>query len=400
MIIETVGEGAERASKHDMRATIPITKFAPPERIPIAMVRRQAESIAAMPLTASMLNSMLNFVFIVNQQRQIVFASRNCRHLLPAGAPADPIGLRLGEALGCVHCGENAVGCGTTEFCRECGMVKAALASLAGRRDVQECRVTRILQCGSEEALDLLVCGTPFSLDGERYAVLSVADISHEKRRRALERIFFHDVLNVAGGLSALAEMLKDTVSNELRADMQLLRDGLDEVLDCVQAQKELAAAESDELPVNPRRLNPATVLQGVVQLFRKHVLARERRIEISPALTTAEIVCDASLLRRVLDNLVKNALEATPTGQTVTVGCEDTAAGIRFWVHNVEVMSSVVRAQVFQRSFSTKGAGRGLGTYSVRLLAQRYLGASVGFTSEPGCGTRFFLTLPKATQS
>lgn len=379
-----------------MQGTIPITSFAPAERVPIEIVRRQAASIGATPLTTGMLNSMLNYVFIVNQQRQIVFASRNSRQLAPGNTEADLVGLRPGEALGCVHSGKNPAGCGTSVFCQECGMANAALASLAGRRDVQECHLTRVMQCG-EQALDLLVCGTPFQHGGEVYSVLSVADISHEKRRQALERIFFHDVLNLAGGLTALADLLKESVPGELHEDMELLRDGLGEMLDQVEAQKQLAAAESNDLPVDREKLNPAEVLQSVVQLYRKHILARERRIEIAPDLVTTEVICDRVLLRRVLGNLLKNALEATQPGQSVTAGCEEEDGRIRLWVHNAAVMPPAVQLQVFNRSFSTKGPGRGLGTYSVKLLSEQYLGGEVVFTSEIGHGTKFVVSLPKA---
>ena len=36
--------------------------------------------------------------------------------------------------------------------------------------------------------------------------------------------------------------------------------------------------------------------------------------------------------------------------------------------------MPDEVKAQIFERSFSTKGRGRGIGTYSIKLLTERYL--------------------------
>jgi signal transduction histidine kinase len=57
--------------------------------------------------------------------------------------------------------------------------------------------------------------------------------------------------------------------------------------------------------------------------------------------------------------------------------------------------MPSSVQRQVFNRSFSTKGAGRGLGTYSVKLLTERYLKGKAGFTSSEADGTTFFVILP-----
>jgi hypothetical protein len=58
--------------------------------------------------------------------------------------------------------------------------------------------------------------------------------------------------------------------------------------------------------------------------------------------------------------------------------------------------MPEVVRRQVFRRSFSTKSpVGRGIGTYSAKLITERYLGGSLTFTSSEEQGTTFAVTLP-----
>lgn len=378
-----------------MSSTIPITEFAPAERVPIEVVRRQAAAITETPLTAELLNAVLNYVFILNPQRQIVFATRNWQDLLPERKPEDLLGLRPGEALGCLHATERESGCGTTVFCQECGAVKAVLCSLAGRNDLQECRLTRRVN-GREEALDLLVSGHPLRVQAETYSLFAVMDISHEKRRRVLERIFFHDVLNTATGLEGLAGLLEESLAAEYRDDLQVLHDGLADLREQVQTQKDLVAAETYELPVRPAPLNPGALFQEVARLYERHLLARDRRVSLAPASATTEIVSDPTLLKRVLGNLLKNALEAAAPGQTVRAGCEDAEGGVRFFVNNPGHMLKEVQLQVFSRSFSTKGLGRGLGTYCVRLLSEHYLKGRVGFTSEPGEGTTFFLWLPR----
>jgi len=49
----------------------------------------------------------------------------------------------------------------------------------------------------------------------------------------------------------------------------------------------------------------------------------------------------------------------------------------------------------LFQRSFSTKGEGRGLGTYSIKLYTERYLKGTVSFSSAEGEGTVFRVRYP-----
>ncbi|MEZ4831367.1 MAG: ATP-binding protein [Caldilineaceae bacterium] len=63
--------------------------------------------------------------------------------------------------------------------------------------------------------------------------------------------------------------------------------------------------------------------------------------------------------------------------------------------MHNQSVIPYVVQLQLFKRSFSTKGNGRGLGTYSMRLLTERYLKGHISFTSTQDDGTTFFVWLP-----
>ena len=59
--------------------------------------------------------------------------------------------------------------------------------------------------------------------------------------------------------------------------------------------------------------------------------------------------------------------------------------------------MSEVVKLQVFRRSFSTKpGTGRGVGTYSARLLTERYLRGTLRFHSDEGEGTTFTSRYPR----
>ena len=79
-----------------------------------------------------------------------------------------------------------------------------------------------------------------------------------------------------------------------------------------------------------------------------------------------------------------------------VTLDARSVGEDVEFSVHNPGVIPAEVQQQVFKRSFSTKAAkGRGIGTYSVKLFAESYLGGTVGFESSPEVGTRFFVRLP-----
>jgi len=377
-----------------MATSIPLTQFASAERAPIEILRRQADVWSNLPFAAALLNAMPEGVLVVNQQRQIVFASNGFRRLLPACQNYDLLGIRPGEALGCTHASEQAGGCGTTEFCSQCGAALALLEGLQGRPAVRECRLLRLAGF-SPPALDLRVFATPFEYQGERYCIFAVSEISHEKRRRALERSFFHDLLNTAGGLSGLLETLATDAPEELRPDLEIARLGFRDMVDQIQAQRELSRAEGNELTPALARLSSLQILREVADLYRNHPLADARTVVLHPTASDCAFRSDRTLLGRVLTNLVKNALEACPPGGTVELGCETTDASVRFWVRNPGLIPRALQLQIFNRSFSTKGEGRGLGTYAVKLLTEKYLGGTVSFTTTAEAGTIFNLTLP-----
>jgi sensor histidine kinase regulating citrate/malate metabolism len=79
-----------------------------------------------------------------------------------------------------------------------------------------------------------------------------------------------------------------------------------------------------------------------------------------------------------------------------ISVGCEkvsDTA--VRLWVNNPGEIPADVRGHIFHRSFSTKGPGRGLGTHSIRIFTENFLGGTAGFTTNATDGTTFYAELP-----
>ena len=367
-----------------------ITQFAPPERASSETIRGQREYFCANPLLVEIFNAIPSILVILNQQRQIVFANEALLSL-PAIDEQAVYGQRPGEVLNCVHATENKAGCGTTEFCRTCGAVKAILSGLQGHKSIKECRITQ--QDGG--ALELEVTASPLTVNGDPFTIFAVRDISHEKRRQALERIFFHDILNTAGAVLGLADLLKSTEPSGDRTLREQLHRAALRLAAEINAQREIRAAENNELIVHLTPLNTLKILSEIKEFYEYHEVAKDRRIAIAPDAQAVDFISDGVLLGRVISNMVKNALEASAPGQTVTLSCRREGDQVSFWVHNPAFMPRQVQLQVFQRSFTTKGTGRGLGTYSMKLLSERYLNGSVTFETSPEQGTTFRATYP-----
>lgn len=370
------------------------TLFAPAERVEPGAIQIQHQALAADPVIKAVLDCFPEPAMILNQQRQIVFANDKLAILL-SRPRASLLGLRPGEALDCVHAPCEPAGCGTTVFCRTCGAVNAIVNSQSSSApDVQECRVQRAVD-GRIVALDLRVWATPLTVAGESFTVVAIHDTTDEKRRQVLERIFFHDLLNTASALSLLLEALPQLPGEEMIEMSQRARRLIVELSEEIQSQRDLAAAERGDLTVRPEAVDAGKLLQRVCALYARRATLERQKIVIQESAKPVVLESDERLLSRVLSNLIKNALEASAPGQTVTVSVNggDTPT---FYVHNESAMPEEVQTQIFQRSFSTKeGTGRGVGTYSVKLLTESYLEGTVEFRSTAAEGTTFTVRLP-----
>ncbi len=348
----------------------------------------EIRAVAESPVVSAVLEIADALLLVLNPERQIVaFNSR----VAQVRAPEDLLGRRPGEALGCADAGPG--GCGAAPACATCGALGAILESQERSRPVEaEC----LLQT-PQTALEFNVRATPVTVDRTRFTVVSLRDISSEKRREALEQIFFHDVLNMVAGLRGWAQQLRGSPGNVPRASERiefLTRRIEREICD----GRALLLAENGTLVPELAPLRTGEILEDVAVVFSGHPAARDRRLALGPPADDVELVSDRALLLRVLVNMVRNAFEATAAGRVVRLACERGPDSARLLVHNDEVIAPEVQARIFQRSFSTRAdRGRGLGTYSMKLFAERYLGGDVSFTSTAEAGTVFAVRLPLA---
>jgi hypothetical protein len=372
------------------------TKFASPDRSSASEIEEQAASISKMDILCELLNAMPELVMILNPNRQIIFGNRVVADFAVSQGGKCYFGLRPGELVMCQHALDAESGCGTGDACKTCGAVLSILQALSGVAAKDECRILRVTGKGIEP-LDMRSWARPFIWNGQTYCLLILSDISNEKRRQVLERIFFHDVLNTAGNIWSIAELLnRDAVDiNDLKKDLSTASAQL---IDEINSQRQLLAAESNELQVNLTTISSIEILNSVAETYRNHEIATGKMIEVEPSSPDFELETDETLLFRVLGNLLKNSLEASKSKQTVVMGCGQNDKEYFFWTRNSTVMPEEVKLQVFQRSYSTKGPGRGIGTYSIKLLTEKYLKGKVSFVSGPE-STTFTITFPKPSK-
>ncbi len=372
------------------------TYFAPAERSSREIIEAENRLFKSERLFIEVLNAVSGIFLVLNNDRQIVYANEVFLKLLSARSEEEILGKRPGEALGCIHAHETPAGCGTSESCSVCGAVNAILNSQRNQeKSLLETRITT----STDEFLvswDMFVSSGPLTLSGTTFYLLTLNDISNEKRRQNLERMFFHDILNSAGSLNGLLSIAR-TIDDpgESKKILETSEEVSQELIDEIVQHRQLRSAENGELRLNLESDKASDILRRAVSHISHNPAGEGKNIIDDDHSGGIVIETDKVILHRILINMLKNALEATPVGGSITASVWNKENHVIYTVHNDAVIPRDYQLQIFQRSFSTKGMGRGIGTYSIKLLTENYLKGKAGFVSRDPDGTVFWIEIP-----
>jgi PAS domain S-box-containing protein len=216
-----------------------------------------------------------------------------------------------------------------------------------------------------------------------------------------------HEIRTPMNGVMGVLHLLK---AERLTEDGRHM---LEEALSCGQMLAELlndvidfSKIEAGRLELADETIDPRSLVEGVVRLLRPQADAKGLllRLDCDPSL--GWVRSDPVRLRQALFNLVGNAVKFTERG-SVTVRCASPRPGfLRFDVIDTGVGIPVeAQTRIFQRfdqgdaSTTRKFGGSGLGLAITKKLAEMMSGA-VGFSSEEGLGSTFWLEIAAETTS
>lgn len=369
------------------------TYFAPAERENKDVIFNEIEIIQRNPVVSGLLHSISGLLAVLNDKRQIIALNDSFLQMLNIDNPRETLGLRPGEAVNCIHSDEEPGGCGTSKYCSTCGAAIAIVASLKEGQPVE--RVCALCVDSGEKTDDiaLLVKSHPIQISGSTFILLFLQDITLQQQRAALERTFFHDVNNMLCGLIGASEVLTLTdcatdITDSIRQTSLRLKKEV-EIQGC------LMSSEVSAYNVVRHKVTVEHIFDELQSFYLKHPMIEGKEIVYIPSLSTQVLNTDVSLVLRILCNMVTNALEACDVNEKIKIWAEHENGEISFYVWNRKAIPKDISLRVFQRNFTTKsGAGRGIGTYSMKLFGEQILGGTVGFTSSKEAGTEFRFSL------
>ena len=260
-----------------------------------------------------------------------------------------------------------------------------------------ECECETIIGDGSEQFLiELRITAAPLYMNGHIHTAVYAQNICEDKSRRALERTFFHDILDTATAIDGAFQLLLTPepgyTSDQLIQSASAMSTRL---VDGIIHQRLLLSSECNELLIKIRRCQSLDIIRNIQKYFFQAQLLSNQEIAIDKNAQDVSFDVDIVLIERVLMNMVKNALEASNPNTSITLCCLQKDSGVEFTVHNEGEIPVNVQKNIFKRFFSTKGEGRGLGTHSIKLFTEVYMNGKACFSSDSVVGTVFRVWYP-----
>jgi signal transduction histidine kinase len=209
-----------------------------------------------------------------------------------------------------------------------------------------------------------------------------------------------HDILQPLNAARLYATSL---VERAREGGEAALAENVDASLDAVE---EILTALLDISHLDSGAMKPQWSSFALGELFRQlqrefEPVAREKGLELIVLPSSLAVRSDRRLLRRVLQNLISNAIKYTPAGRVV-VGARRRGREVRLevWDTGLGIQSSeqkVVFQEFHRLDEGAKVApGVGLGLSIVERIA-RVLDHAVALRSEPGRGSVFHILVPQA---
>lgn len=241
--------------------------------------------------------------------------------------------------------------------------------------------------------------------------VLMMHDISARKERELLQqdmtRSMVHDLrAPISNSLFAL-EMLKTAVADLVSPDDQLLLDmtyaNTEKTLQLVNQILDIHRLESGKMPLSFSRVPLNNVVQEVINTQLGRIAQKSLQIATHIPADLPPAWADADLLRRVLQNLVDNAIKYSPQGGTIHVtarqapadGSEDLNRLLVSIADEGPGIPPPLQTRIFDKYVTGEdaGSGSGLGLPFCQTAVAAH-GEHIWIESQPGKGAVFTFSL------
>jgi nitrogen fixation/metabolism regulation signal transduction histidine kinase len=219
---------------------------------------------------------------------------------------------------------------------------------------------------------------------------------------REVARAVAHEIRNPLTPIQFALQRLREEARRPEAPRPEVIEQSAEAILREVESLREFATAFSAVAQLPEPRLRACDVVELLEHAARLYQSSTPVQFRVEADRPIPLAWADEGQIQRVLVNLIKNALEASPAEGTVALRAlkdSDPAAPVRIEVEDVGPgMDPSTLERATAPGFTTKSTGSGLGLTLVQRIVEQH-GGRFGLDSNPGVGTRAWFTLPAAPE-
>lgn len=235
----------------------------------------------------------------------------------------------------------------------------------------------------------------------------SVALEQTVQQRDEIDRVMRHDLKGPLSPILGMADMMMcdENLNDEQRENLQLIRCAGEQMLGMIQRSLDLFKMETGRYRYQPANQDIIHILRRTMKRHQRIASSYGAELVLKTATETLLFPVEDLLLYNLLDNLVRNAIEASKPGDCVTIAVGECHQNdpfqpreLQLTIANPALVPEAIKATFFEKYVTSgKSQGTGIGAYSAWLIAKT-MGGYLEMRSEPRVGTILTLTLPELT--
>ena len=335
-------------------------------------------------LSSAILGSMVEGVAVVNSSERLLFANEGFAEILELGTPP-----QSGSSL--------------VETVRQTELIEAVRSVLNGAPRVEAEIVTGTLRQHFFAATVASVKAAENS-----GAVIVLHDITDLRKLERVRRDFVanvsHEFKTPLTAIQGFAETLlagaMDDPQNRIRF-LQIILDHSRRLARLTDDLLELSKMDADRVDLEVDRLSVSQFVQSCIETTQRSATEKNLRVSVNLKTSLPDIAADRRRLAEVLQNLLDNAVQYTPSGGRITVSASSEGDEVEFTVSDTGIgIPKVDQPRIFERFYrvdvarSREVGGTGLGLSIAKHLIEAH-GGRIWVESEVGQGSLFHFTVP-----
>ena len=213
--------------------------------------------------------------------------------------------------------------------------------------------------------------------------------------------VIYHDLRSPLGNIVSSLDVLEGMIGKDetTRSILNIAVNSTNRIQQLVNSLLDINRLESGQTITTQTAVNPQDLIATAVKDVTPSAAGHHQTVETQIAEPLPNIWVDTDMLRRVLINLLENAIKFSKAETKIIIGAQKDKESVRFWVQdNGPGIPPSEHRRIFDKFACLKGrdkpGGLGIGLAFCRIAVQAH-GGTIWVESKEGQGAKFVFTLP-----